>query len=145
MAADLQSWLNKPAENFGWVLVGNETASQSAIRFSSRESNDPPNIPPTLTIEFESVFPGDYNNDRTVDGADYIVWRKHLNESTALMNESATPGQVTEEDYLVWRAHFGAVKTQSVGQSPVPEPHWIILIVNFCFWSLVRVRGRPFA
>jgi hypothetical protein len=145
MAADLQSWLDELLENFGWILLADESASQSAIRFSSRESIDPLNMPPTLTIDYETVFPGDYNNDRIVDTADYVIWREHLGESKMLMNETATPDMVTEEDYDVWRSHFGAVTTQSVGQSLVPEPHWIILVGNFYFWSLVRLRGKPIA
>jgi len=42
-----------------------------------------------------------------VDAADYTVWRGALSSSTILVNEGATPGQVTAEDYLVWRDTFG--------------------------------------
>jgi hypothetical protein len=145
MAADLQSWLNDPVENFGWMLLGDELQSQSAIRFNSRESTDPPNMPPTLTIEYKRVFPGDYNDDRTVNAADYVVWRKHLGEFTTLMNESATLGRVTEEDYEVWRAHFGAVSTSSDSQSLVPEPHCILLSASCYIFILMRFRGNPIA
>jgi hypothetical protein len=38
MTADVQGWLDSPATNFGWVLVGDESVVRSAKRFDSRES-----------------------------------------------------------------------------------------------------------
>lgn len=38
MAADVQAWLDDPATNFGWILLGNETANQTSKRFDSREA-----------------------------------------------------------------------------------------------------------
>ncbi len=51
MAADVQSWLDDPASDFGWVLVGAETAPGTAKRFDSREN---PNTGrrPSLEITF---------------------------------------------------------------------------------------------
>ena len=48
MVADVQSWLDNPAGNFGWLVLGDETAAASAKRFDTRESASPP----VLTIEF---------------------------------------------------------------------------------------------
>ena len=48
MVADVQSWLNNPASNFGWLVLGDETAIATAKRFDTRESASPP----VLTIEF---------------------------------------------------------------------------------------------
>jgi hypothetical protein len=48
MVADVQSWVNNSASNFGWLVLGNETAIATAKRFDTRESASPP----TLTIEF---------------------------------------------------------------------------------------------
>lgn len=41
MAADVQSWLDDPTTNFGWMLLGDETRPQTARRFDARESPDP--------------------------------------------------------------------------------------------------------
>ena len=49
---------------------------------------------------------GDYNNNGVVDATDYVVWRKRLNQSVTLPNDS-TPGTVTSADYTVWRVNFG--------------------------------------
>lgn len=37
LAADVQNWLNNPATNFGWIILGNETIIHTAKRFNSRE------------------------------------------------------------------------------------------------------------
>lgn len=50
MVADVQSWLDNPASNFGWLVLGDETAIATAKRFDTRESASPP----VLTIEFTS-------------------------------------------------------------------------------------------
>jgi hypothetical protein len=49
---------------------------------------------------------GDYNDNGTVDVADYVVWRNALGSAVVLPNDS-TPGTVTQADYDVWRANFG--------------------------------------
>jgi len=37
MRIDVQSWLDSPVSNFGWILIGDETVSATAKRFDSRE------------------------------------------------------------------------------------------------------------
>jgi len=37
MVADVQQWLDQPASNFGWVIIGNESRSATSKRFDSRE------------------------------------------------------------------------------------------------------------
>jgi hypothetical protein len=48
MVADVQEWLDNPAGNFGWLVLGDESASATSKRFDTRESASPP----LLTIEF---------------------------------------------------------------------------------------------
>jgi hypothetical protein len=48
MVADVQAWLDNPAGNFGWLVLGDETSIATAKRFDTRESASPP----MLTIEF---------------------------------------------------------------------------------------------
>ena len=52
MMADVQGWLNDPATNFGWLLKGNEQASQTKKRFDSRQNTNEA-FRPLLVIEFE--------------------------------------------------------------------------------------------
>lgn len=53
MVADVQSWLDNPASNFGWLVLGDESGSGTAKRFDTRESASPP----VLTIEFIRALP----------------------------------------------------------------------------------------
>ena len=49
MVADVQSWLDNPASNFGWLVLGDETDHRTtAKRFDTRESASPP----MLTIQY---------------------------------------------------------------------------------------------
>jgi hypothetical protein len=48
MVADVQSWLDNPASNFGWLVLGDESTSISSKRFDTRESASPP----VLTIQY---------------------------------------------------------------------------------------------
>jgi hypothetical protein len=52
MIARVQQWLDQPASNRGWIVIGNETRATTAKRFDSREA---PNASsrPSLTIEFQ--------------------------------------------------------------------------------------------
>ena len=51
MANDVQAWLNDPASNFGWILIGDETQLITAKRFDSRTNANPANRP-ELVIDF---------------------------------------------------------------------------------------------
>ncbi len=51
MVADVQSWLDGPGTNFGWLLKGNENARQTAKRFASGDNANAADRP-QLTIEF---------------------------------------------------------------------------------------------
>ncbi len=42
--ADVQSWLDSPAGNFGWLLLGDESIGQTAKRLGSGESATPPQL-----------------------------------------------------------------------------------------------------
>jgi hypothetical protein len=48
MVADVQSWLDNPASNFGWMVLGDESANVTARRFDTRESASPP----VLMVEY---------------------------------------------------------------------------------------------
>lgn len=38
MTADAQGWLDSPAANFGWILLGDESVDRTAKRFDARET-----------------------------------------------------------------------------------------------------------
>ena len=47
----VQSWVNNPSENFGWLIKGNEDAAGTAKRFGSRENADFSQRP-VLTVSY---------------------------------------------------------------------------------------------
>lgn len=53
MVSDVQGWLDSPSTNFGWQILGDESTSATARRFTSRESvGDPGNHFPELVITY---------------------------------------------------------------------------------------------
>jgi hypothetical protein len=68
---------------------------------------------------------GDYNDDGTVDAADYVLWRN----GGPLQNDP-TVG-VTPEDYTTWRTNFGRTggSGSAVFAAAVPEPATLILLL----------------
>src|SRR5207249_114044 len=53
MIGDVQSWLNNPTTNFGWLVLGDESDTLTAKRFDTRESASPP----VLTIQYTPGVP----------------------------------------------------------------------------------------
>jgi hypothetical protein len=56
LVADLQGWLSSPATNFGWFLIGNESAAGNAVRLDSSENSDV-SVRPRLTIDYSVAAP----------------------------------------------------------------------------------------
>lgn len=54
LTADVQNWLDVPANNFGWCLTGDEVTVKTAKRFASREIATAANRP-SLTIVYNTV------------------------------------------------------------------------------------------
>ncbi len=38
LVADVQVWLNNPSQNFGWIVIGTETTTETTKRFGTREN-----------------------------------------------------------------------------------------------------------
>lgn len=55
MLDDVEGWLDNPATNFGWLLLGNEAASTTAKRFNTREHIDTATRP-VLTIVYSLPY-----------------------------------------------------------------------------------------
>ena len=74
---------------------------------------------------------GDFNHDGSVNGADYVVWRKGL-------------GTIyTQADYNVWRNSFGQPSGSGAGSSAnstVPEPSSLLLVTMAATGVLWRRR-----
>ncbi len=53
MVADVQDMLDQPANDFGWILIGDELQAGTARQLTSREHIDPA-LRPVLTIDFDA-------------------------------------------------------------------------------------------
>lgn len=68
---------------------------------------------------------GDYNDDRAVDGADFLIWQQQL--GTAVLKNTAADGNndgfVDATDLAVWQADFGKHFSEpATAAAQVPEP-----------------------
>ena len=71
---------------------------------------------------------GDYNNDGSVDAADYTVYRDLLGSAgTGLAADGNANGVIDAGDYDVWRSYYGQVAGTSVGAATVPEANTAVL------------------
>jgi hypothetical protein len=80
------------------------------------------------------VAPGDYNDDGTVDMADYVVWRKNLGQVVTLPNRDIdNSGPISMADYESWAASFGLsiAGLGSGSQAAIPEPASATLLALF--------------
>jgi len=55
MATDVQGWLNTPANNFGWILLGDEVATNTVKVFDSHEAGG--SLQPQLQVNYNPVAP----------------------------------------------------------------------------------------
>ena len=53
MVQDVRLWNSAPQRNFGWILIGDETAPQTAKSFASREFPDP-TLRPVLEVNYRT-------------------------------------------------------------------------------------------
>jgi PEP-CTERM motif len=75
---------------------------------------------------------GDYNDDGTVDAADYVIWRANEGTSNMLPNDP-DGGVIGEDQYDTWIENFGETVNGSGGGSSgagvVPEPATAALLL----------------
>jgi hypothetical protein len=78
MVQDVQSWIDDPALNFGWLLMSDlEEVSETSRRFAARE--DPNERAPVLTVEYIPPAPEFRILSLTVNGDEAtLVWTNGL-------------------------------------------------------------------
>jgi hypothetical protein len=109
-----------------------DAAALDAVRLS--------NLAPSMALS------GDFNDNGTVDAADYAAWRDKLGTASTLPNETATPGTVTQEDYTTWRTNFGAASAPGfAGAIVVPEPSAALLCALALVLFVARWRPKVYA
>jgi hypothetical protein len=85
---------------------------------------------------------GDYNDNGTVDAADYVVWRDRLEQSVTIPNDE-TPGMVTAADFAVWRRNFGMTSGGAAAAAAIPEPTTFgLYVVAIVLWACHGLSRR---
>lgn len=85
-------------------------------------------------------LPGDFNDDGTVDAADYTVYRDNLGlDSTSLNGNGSGDALVTSADYDLWVLNYGSTSTSSTSTA-VPEPTTALLLLAGATGLLARRR-----
>lgn len=123
LVRDVQHWLDDPAQNFGWILLGDELAQRTARRFNSR-SNESEESRPTLRLDYELAdVPFDCNGDGAANAGDLTCACADFAESldSFLASIGAVSGDVDGDgtvgfaDFVKLSANFGGTGTYAEG------------------------------
>lgn len=89
-------------------------------------------------------LPGDYNDDGSVDAADYVFWRATFGQiGENLPADGDYSGEIDAGDYTVWTENFGATDGPGAGSAlaAVPEPAaWLLFVLGSA--PIVALAGR---
>jgi hypothetical protein len=89
-----------------------------------------------------AAVPGDFNDDGSVDAADYALWRKNDGTNNALPNDNNLGTPIRAAHYNLWRANFGATSASGAGSiGGVPEPASAALLLLAVAYLCARKRG----
>ena len=115
LIADVQSWLDSPEANFGWIVVGDESQDRTARRFDSSEHSNAANFP-ALAISFSvggGGLLGDFNGDQVLDAADIDILSEAIrNQSNDSQFDVNSDGLINSGDHSTWvvelrKTYFG--------------------------------------
>jgi alpha-amylase len=84
----------------------------------------------TLVDDLVRTSRGDFNLDRRVDAADFLLWQRGLGSSSARfdLGDANLDGVVNGVDLATWRAAFGQTAPLAMGSiAAVPEPSAIAM------------------
>jgi hypothetical protein len=96
-----------------------------------------------LVTPIDLGLAGDFNDDGTVDAADYVVWRDHLGEPNETnLNHRGNGGDVGLEDYAIWKANFGETSPETGRAAQVPEPAAAALLLPLVAGLIATGRKR---
>ena len=142
MVADVQGWLDAPASNFGWILLGDESTSGTAKQYISSENADTAKRP-LLTIEYSAGAEpdADFNADGQVDGADFLAWQQGFGIAAGALpsqGDADGNGAVDAADLAAWQGQYGAVIPPV---AVVPEPSAAALATLAALAMLRRRRS----
>ena len=105
MVARVQAWLDNPASNFGWVLIGSEAILTSAKRIATRESASPPKL--EVTYDAPAQCYADCDMSGSLDFFDFLCFQNEFANGTAFADCDMS-GSLDFFDFLCFQNAFAA-------------------------------------
>lgn len=98
-----------------------------------------------IAIAYEGL-PGDYNDDGSVDLADYTVWRDHLGSPAGTLPNDIAVGDIGVAQYLAWKSNYGIVAqvdetSSAVTNVPEPAAATLLLCAGILWGPLSAARS----
>jgi hypothetical protein len=87
---------------------------------------------------------GDYNDNESVDAADYVAWRKFFDTTFPLPNDPDAGTTIDHDQYNTWMVNFGGPTAggSELGVPGVPEPTSLVLLAMCLALHGVRRRAK---
>lgn len=125
--------------SFQWILAYNN----GGFGFDSGNMVSVDNVRIEYIGSVPEGTPGDYNEDGTVNAADYVVWRNVVGTSAELPNRNPDlTGDIAEGDYQYWVANFSDGGQGASVATAVPEPMTVVLSFTALATLGVLIRKR---
>lgn len=130
MVADVQEWLDHPEENFGWVLIGNETAQTTAKRFDSKENLVAANRPELTVTYTVSTSVSDRDSNKPDD---FVLLQNYPNPLTQNLLQQfgttirftlAVPSAISVKIYDVLGKEVRVLLAQQPSNAGQNQVHW---------------------
>ena len=120
MVGDVQTWLDTPSANFGWIVLGNESTSHTSKRFDTRE-NANSTARPKLTINYNPLVGVGPTHEQPSSFALHQNYPNPFNPSTTIRYE------LSQESHAILKIYdiLGREVTTLVNAQQSPGTHSI--------------------
>lgn len=130
---------NEQIAHFG--LAGQSTSvDQVTIQWPSGLTQHLFDVDPNQThliLEADNWQQADFNQDGTVNAADYTLWRDTIGSTSDLRADGSGNGTVGLGDYYLWKAHYGRT---APALAQIPEPSAFAMLL--CAAAVLHRRRR---